>query len=288
MKQLNEKEVIEIIERELPRIIEKHPEVRMRIEEILERKAATKDDIKAVLLELQRQREETNRRFEAMERRFEAMERRFEALQREMNERFEAMERRFEAMDRRFEALQREMNERFEAMERRFEAMERRFEAMDRRFEALQREMDRRFEAVQMEIATLNRTVSALGSRWGLIAENSFRRGFREVLSQLGYEVVKWRRMDREGKFFVKPRTAEIDILIRDDRRIAIEVKSSLSYGELENFERTIRFYESVEGEKVDEALVVTMYCYPGVREYAEELGIKVLIGYEEGEEYLK
>jgi len=242
MKQLSEKEVIEIIERELPRIIEKHPEVRMRIEEILERKAATKDDIKAVLLELQRQREETNRRFEAM--------------------------------DRRFEALQREMNERFEAM--------------DRRFEALQREMDRRFEAVQMEIATLNRTVSALGSRWGLIAENSFRRGFREVLSQLGYEVVKWRRMDREGKFFVKPRTAEIDILIRDDRRIAIEVKSSLSYGELENFERTIRFYESVEGEKVDEALVVTMYCYPGVREYAEELGIKVLIGYEEGEEYLK
>ncbi|RKZ22585.1 hypothetical protein DRQ18_02305, partial [bacterium] len=78
MKQLSEKEVIEIIERELPRIIEKHPEVRMRIEEILERKAATKDDIKAVLLELQRQREETNRRFEAMERRFEAMERRFE------------------------------------------------------------------------------------------------------------------------------------------------------------------------------------------------------------------
>lgn len=274
MKQLTEKEIIEIIERELPRIIEKHPEVRMRIEEILERKAATKDDIKAILLELQRQREEANKRFEAIERRFEAIDRRFEAI------------------DRRFEALQREMDERFEAMNRRFEAM-------DRRFEALQREMDRRFEEVnrRFEVLTkqmsegfeiLKNTISVIGSRWGIGAEEAFRKGFEEVLSRLGYEVVKWRRYDKECRFFIIPRPVEIDILIRNDRRIAIEVKSSLTYSELESFEKAVRFYEEVEGVKVDERIVVAVYAYPGVLEYAGKLGIKVIMGFEDAKEYLR
>ena len=266
MKELTEKDVIEIIEKELPGIIERHPEIKRRIWKILEEKAATKDDIEAILLELQRQREETNKRFEEVNRRFEA-------LQMEMDRRFEEVNRRFEEMDRRFEALQMEMD-------RRFEEVNRRFEKMDRRFEELTRQMNDGFEV-------LRKTISVVGSRWGIGAEGAFRKGFEKVLADLGYEVVKWKKYDKEGRFFLVPRPVEIDIFIRDNKRIAIEVKSSLTYSEVDGFEKAVRFYEEVEGVRVDERIVVAVYAYPGVLEYASKLGINVILGFDEAREYL-
>ncbi len=302
MKELTEKDVIEIIEKELPGIIERHPEIKRRIWKILEEKAATKDDIEAILLELQRQREETNKRFEEVNRRFEAlqieMDRRFE----EVNRRFEAlqmeMDRRFEEVNRRFEALQMEMDRRFEEVNRRFEEMDRRFEAlqmeMDRRFEEVTRrfeEMDRRFEELTRQMndgfEVLRKTISVVGSRWGIGAEGAFRKGFEKVLADLGYEVVKWKKYDKEGRFFLVPRPVEIDIFIRDNKRIAIEVKSSLTYSEVDGFEKAVRFYEEVEGVRVDERIVVAVYAYPGVLEYASKLGINVILGFDEAREYL-
>ncbi len=241
MKELTEKDVIEIIEKELPGIIERHPEIKRRIWKILEEKAATKDDIEAILLELQRQREETNKRFEEVNRRFEA-------LQMEMDRRFEEVNRRFEKMDRRFEELTRQMNDGFEV---------------------------------------LRKTISVVGSRWGIGAEGAFRKGFEKVLADLGYEVVKWKKYDKEGRFFLVPRPVEIDIFIRDNKRIAIEVKSSLTYSEVDGFEKAVRFYEEVEGVRVDERIVVAVYAYPGVLEYASKLGINVILGFDEAREYL-
>jgi len=49
-KMLKEKDVLKIIEQKLPELIEKYPALRLKIEEIIERKAVTKEEIKENLL----------------------------------------------------------------------------------------------------------------------------------------------------------------------------------------------------------------------------------------------
>ncbi len=222
-KMLSEKEIIKIIKEKLPELITKHPSLRIKIEEIIEKKAVTKEEIKEILLELRNQREENNKRFEEINRRFE------------------------------------EINKRFEEMGKR---------------------MENGFKI-------LRDTISAIGSRWGIGAEEAFRKGFEEVLSEIGYKVIKWKKFDKNAEFFIFPRSAEIDILIRDDKKIAIEVKSSLSLDDLEGFEKTVRFYEKEEKVKVDEKIIVAIFSRKGVEEFAKGLKIKIIKGLEEAKEYL-
>ncbi|MEN3046912.1 MAG: DUF3782 domain-containing protein [Candidatus Hydrothermales bacterium] len=276
---LSEKEIIKIIEKKLPEIIEKYPSIRAKIEEIIERKAVTKEEIKEILLELKAQREENSRRFEEINKRFEEINKRFEDVNRrfeEINERFKDVNRRFEDINRRFE----DINRRFEDMNKRFEDVNKRFEEVNKRFEELALRMDSGFKI-------LRDTISAIGSRWGIGAEDAFRKGFEEVLSEVGYKVIKWKKFDKECKFFTFPRPAEIDIIIKDKKKIAIEVKSSLSLAEIEEFEKTVRFYESEENEKIDEKIIVAIFCRPGVEEHIKGLNIKLIKGIEEARTYL-
>lgn len=269
---LSEKEIIKIIEKKLPEIIEKYPSIRAKIEEIIERKAVTKEEIKEILLELKAQREENSRRFEEINKRFEEINKRFE----DVNRRFEEINERFKDVNRRFE----DINRRFEDINRRFEDMNKRFEDVNKRFEELALRMDSGFKI-------LRDTISAIGSRWGIGAEDAFRKGFEEVLSEVGYKVIKWKKFDKECKFFTFPRPAEIDIIIKDKKKIAIEVKSSLSLAEIEEFEKTVRFYESEENEKIDEKIIVAIFCRPGVEEHIKGLNIKLIKGIEEARTYL-
>ncbi|MEN3044759.1 MAG: DUF3782 domain-containing protein [Candidatus Hydrothermales bacterium] len=249
-KILSEKEIIKIIEEKLPEIIEKYPSIRLKIEEIIERKAVTKEEIKEILLELKAQRE-----------RLVKIEEELKAQREENNRRFEEINRRFEEVDKRFEEINK------------------RFEEVDKRFEELTLRMDSGFKI-------LRDTISAIGSRWGIGAEDAFRKGFEEVLSEVGYKVIKWKKFDKECKFFTFPRPTEIDIIIKDKKKIAIEVKSSLSLADIEEFEKIVKFYEFEENEKIDEKIIVAIFCRPGVEEHIRGLDIKLIKGIEEARDY--
>jgi len=272
---------------------------------------ATKQDFAVILAELKEMRKASDERFAMMDRRFEAAERRFEAIESELKamreesqkrfeasekrfmaieKRFEMIDKRFEAIDKRFEAIER----RFEAIDKRFEAIDKRFEAIDRKFEELRADMDKRFEeqredfhlSLRLSIEALNKSltekISALGSRWGIMAEDTFSVALKEILSKAGFVVTKWRKTDSEAIFFLKPRDAEIDILIKDGKRIAVEVKSTIDTGDIEIFERSVRFYERSESVKVDEKFMVGIHLRKDVEEYASKFGIKLLSHVEE------
>ncbi|MEO0233409.1 MAG: hypothetical protein ABIL90_05630, partial [candidate division WOR-3 bacterium] len=96
------------------------------------------------------------------------------------------------------------------------------------------------------------------------------------------------KKFDKEAKIFSFPRPAEIDIIIKDKKRIAIEVKSSVSLSDVEEFLKSIKFYEIEENEKIDEKIIVAIFCRPGVEEYIKELNIKLIKGIEETKEYFK
>ncbi|MEO0270180.1 MAG: DUF3782 domain-containing protein [candidate division WOR-3 bacterium] len=57
-KILREEDIIKIIEKRLPEIIEKSPFFRLKIEEIMDKRAVTREEIKEILKELKAQREE--------------------------------------------------------------------------------------------------------------------------------------------------------------------------------------------------------------------------------------
>lgn len=83
--------------------------------------------------------------------------------------------------------------------------------------------------------------------------------------------------MGKSGEFFIYPRDAEIYILVRNGKRIAIEVKSTVGIGDIEIFERSEQFYEKSESVKVDEKIMVGIHFYREVDEYTEKLGIKIV-----------
>jgi hypothetical protein len=238
---------------------------------------ATKQDFAAILAELKEMRKASDERFEMIDKRFEAIDKRFEAI-----------DKRFEAIDRKFEELRADMDKRFEEQRQDFRAS---LEAMNK---AIRADMDKRFEeqredfhlSLRLSIEALNKSltekISALGSRWGIMAEDTFSVALKEILSKAGFVVTKWRKTDSEAIFFLKPRDAEIDILIKDGKRIAVEVKSTIDTGDIEIFERSVRFYERSESVKVDEKFMVGIHLRKDVEEYASKFGIRLLSHVEE------
>ncbi|MEO0289714.1 MAG: DUF3782 domain-containing protein [candidate division WOR-3 bacterium] len=246
-KILKEEDIIKILEEKLPEIIEKSPIIRLKIEEMMEKRAVTREEIKEILIELRAQREDANKRFEEINKRFEEVNRRFEELREDTN-------RRFEEVNKRFEELREDMN--------------RRFEEVDKRFEILTKEMRDGFKL-------LRDAITAVGARWGIFAEEAFREGMEGILKELGfYDVKKWEDYDKDGMVFGYPSTVEVDLVIKDDKHYLIEVKSSVSDGDVLKFKRIGEFYEKKTGVK-PELVIVSPYIEEEAKEKCKIFGIK-------------
>ncbi|MCL5276207.1 MAG: DUF3782 domain-containing protein [Deltaproteobacteria bacterium] len=228
---------------------------------------ATKQEFTILLAELKAMREDSDKRFEASERRFEAVEAELKAMREDSDKKFEASERRFEAVEAGLKAMREDSDKKFEALEQRFEAIDKRFEQQRQDFQL----------AIKSSTDFLSRKIDKLGSRWGIMAEDAFREGLSEVLGRAGFSVTKWKKVDKEAKYFPYPREAEIDIVIKNGRHIAIEVKSTVTMDSVDGFGMAVRFYEESEGKKVDEKVIVGVFSYHGVIEYAKQLGIKIV-----------
>ncbi len=249
-KILKEEDIIKILEEKLPEIIEKSPIIRLKIEEMMEKRAVTREEIKEILIELKAQREDANKRFEEINKRFE-----------EVNRRFEEVNKRFEEVNRRFEELREDMN-------RRFEEVNRRFEEVNNRFEILTKEMRDGFKL-------LRDAITAVGARWGIFAEEAFREGMEGILKELGfYDVKKWEDYDKDGMVFGYPSTVEVDLVIKDDKHYLIEVKSSVSDGDVLKLKKIGEFYEKKTGVK-PELVIVSPYIKEEAKEKCKIFGIK-------------
>ena len=103
----------------------------------------------------------------------------------------------------------------------------------------------------------MNRKIEGLGARWGLMAEETFRAGLKTIIEDLGYAVENVVFFDDEGYVFLKPSRIEIDIIIKDGRKIAVEIKSSVSEGDVSTFERKVKLYEKKFNIKIDKSKAI-------------------------------
>ncbi|MCX8000824.1 MAG: DUF3782 domain-containing protein, partial [Leptospiraceae bacterium] len=124
----------------------------------------------------------------------------------------------------------------------------------------------------------LRNQISAIGARWGIMSENAFRAGIKGIVEkEYGVKVEKWVKRDDDGFVFGFPSDVELDIAISNGRIILIEIKSSISQGDVMAFKRKAEFYERESGKKPARLVIVTPFADEKAIELASNLGIEVL-----------
>jgi len=164
---------------------------------------------------------------------------------------------------------QKRTEERVEELAKAQKRTEERIEELVKAQQSMERQLGR-FER------TFESKIGALGARWGLSAEAAFRSTMRGILEDMGFQVRRYLKFDKEGKVFDHPDQVELDVVIQDGMLILIEIKSSISRADITIFQRKIRFYEEQEGRTADRRLIISPFVEPPAMERATNLGMEV------------
>jgi hypothetical protein len=128
-----------------------------------------------------------------------------------------------------------------------------------------------------MRLDSFDRRLMALGARWGVESEEAFRNAMKGIVEGiLGVaRVSKWVYFDKDGVVYGYPSQVDVDVAIKDSTHILVEVKSSVSRGDVSEFSRVGRLYEMVTGIK-PRLVMVTPFIDDRGLEAARTLGIEV------------
>ncbi|MEL9991481.1 MAG: DUF3782 domain-containing protein [Thermoproteus sp.] len=137
-----------------------------------------------------------------------------------------------------------------------------------------------RVESLERKIDRFERKLDALGARFGVISEAAFREGIGLLLREVGHSAERWTYFDQEGYVYGYPSQVEVDVLVGGGKTFLVEIKSSVTRGDLAAFAKKAQLYERVAGRKVDGKYLVAYYVGERdpekFRQAAEALGIKI------------
>ncbi len=225
---------------ELPRLLREDVEVRGQIIALLSEYLTTREETAAILTELRQMRADFDQRMDELGRRIE------------------------------------EQGRRIEEQGRRIEEQGRRIEEQGRRIE----EQGRRIEEHTRRLGSLERTLGAIGARWGMMSEDAFRQGVRALFAeQPDVRVESWRGQDEAGRVFGHPAEIEIDAIVRDGVHVLVEIKSSVSAGDVVMFARKAELYAEKTGQTPRRRLIISPFVDARAIETARRFGIEVHAG---------
>ncbi len=235
---MENQQIIELIRKELPGILQRHDEMREWFLQLTRETYADKKETESrfdrVLDELRRDREENTRKWN-------------------------------------------EQNRKWEANQRFIEEQISKWKEQDKKWEVNQKENHAMLAAIEAQAKKHNSSIGALGSRWGLYSEQSFRHGLKAILEQsFGVEVLNINEYDEEGEVFGRPDQVELHVIIQNGMLILCEIKSSISKAEMYAFQRKIDFYEKRHERKATRKLVISPMVDDHAGKAAEKLGIEV------------
>ena len=139
-----------------------------------------------------------------------------------------------------------------------------------REIERLRRDMVEGFSLV-------SRHISALGARWGLMSEEAFREGLKGILEkEFGVRVERWSCYDDLGLVYGYPSMVEVDIAVKDDKILLIEIASHIKTSDVYEFKRKAKLYEKKTRGRPDRLLMVTPYVEEKALEAAKRHGIEI------------
>jgi hypothetical protein len=144
------------------------------------------------------------------------------------------------------------------------------FKRYDEAIVKLREDMNKGFELV-------NRHISALGARWGMMAEEAFREGLRGLLErELGLRVERWIGFDEEGLVYGYPKEVEVDVAVKDEKIILIEVSSHARGSDVSELKRKAELYQRRTRRKPDRLIIVTPYADERALEASKRLEVEI------------
>jgi hypothetical protein len=243
---MERKELLALMVKELPRLLQEHPEARYQLIGILAEVFARRDEFQEILSSIREiiQRQEEHSRI--------------------LQEHTLTLREHSRILEEHTRTLQ----EHSRTIERHSQILQEHTSAIRSLIEQQQR--------LTEEVAKMGRTLSAVGARWGYLAEEAFRQGLEAVVAErLGLKVEKWRWWDEEGFVFGRPDWIEVDVAIHDDEHILVQISSSATRGEIAAFYRIGQLYERLKGVK-PHLLFVAVFLDERAKELAQKLGIEV------------
>ena len=146
-------------------------------------------------------------------------------------------------------------------LEERVEGLEERLGMVEEKM-ATKEELKRVEASLREDLRRVELALNALGARWGVLSEDAFRSGVRELLRDAGYAVERWIYYDDRGYVYGYPSEVELDVVVRDGRTFAVEITSALKRGDLQQIKRKVELFSAVTGRKVDAVYVITPFIH--------------------------
>ncbi len=143
--------------------------------------------------------------------------------------------------------------------------------------EERQARLEERQTRLEEEMRNTRRLLMVIAHRFGVLSESSFREGMEYVVEEiLGVaEVSRFIMRDDEGLVYGHPSDVEVDVLVKDDQHILIEVKSRVSKGDVAELYRIGLLYEKKRGVK-PKLLIIGGFIDEGAKALAKELNVEI------------
>jgi len=289
----------QLLVEELPYVLREYPSIRYSVIGIVAETFAKQSDIQSILehltflredfnrrmegfaQRLDEQREDYNRRMEEFAKRQDEFARRLDAFAQRLDEQREDYNRRMEEFAKRQDEFARRLDEQREDYNRRMEEFAKRQDEFARRLDEQREDYNRRMEEFakrqDRHERWLESQIGALGARWGIMAEESFRNGLTGILDdRFGMQVERFWQVDTSGRVFGHPDQVEIDVVVHDGEHWLLELKSSMSRGDVYLFERKVAFYEELKSVQAARKIIISPMVERGAEEVARSLGIEV------------
>jgi hypothetical protein len=146
---------------------------------------------------------------------------------------------------------------------------------------SLKEEIRRVETSLRQDLRRIELALNALGARWGVLNEDAFRSGVRELLRDAGYTVDRWVYYDNRGYVYGYPSEVELDVVARDGGTFAVEITSTLRRGDLQQIKKKVELFSAITGRRVDAVYVITPFIHDrnpdAVIAVANAMGITVV-----------
>ncbi len=267
---MDTKQIQNIITEYLPELIKTDPELRALIHELNQKSFAdreeTKDRFDEILRELRQDREMQFRKWQEQS-----------EIRKEQDKRWNQQAEKWKEQDKKWW----EQAERWKEQDKRWEQQAEKWKEQDKKWWENQKVIQQTQESLVGLDKKIDRqhdrTLGALGARWGLYAEESFRRAMQGILEDhFDIQVLHVNEFDDQGFVFNRPDQVEIDVIIVNNSLILCEIKSSVSKSDLHIFERKVRFYEQQHRRTATQMIVISPMVEEAAHKLARKLNIKV------------
>jgi hypothetical protein len=171
------------------------------------------------------------------------------------------------------------VEERLEEHDKKFVTIEERLEEYDKKFNAILEEL----KGLRLVTDEISVTIGSLTRRYGKDLEKTILKIYKDQLIQMGINpdnAKRFRYIDKEGKYGIKGKEYEFDIVVSDDAIDVIEVKTHASKDDVEWFNDKVERVKSEFGKPIRRKVMVAVHIDEDALDRANELGINAIYGH--------